>query len=701
MSMVSFIKTSFSRGTQVSRFNVMAAAALGAPAHLSFYIAYKYIFQLEYDSIILRLIAVALCLGVLFKLKNPDFLGRFFPVYWHTLLIFVLPFILTVMVLKNNFHEAWLYWEIFMIFVLISFVPNLLMFLFDLCVGVVAAVIFSLLTPPSIVLNPQFDIPPYVLLVVFSIVAGYVFSYSNRKGIVAQEKNSALQALAGSIAHEMRNPLGQVKFSFQSILEELPIHHADKVYEILTAQALDTIYLRVAQGQIAVNRGVQVINMILDEVKDKPIDKSGFSFLSVEVITRKALDEYGYEDDHDRQKLSLECKGDFLIKADETMYVFVLFNLIMNAYYFIKNYPEAGISVRIEKGDSFNRVYVRDTGPGIPSENIGKLFEAYFTSGKKGGTGLGLAYCKRVMKAFGGDISCDSVEGEYTEFCLDFPVVSQPEILEFRQSMVTKYSDVFSGKRLLLVDDEVDDREPVKAYLSPYNVSIEEADNGKDAIDMLLKKRYDAILMNLNMPVMNGYEAAEAIRSGKAGSYAKNLPMIGHTAAPDYIARGKTEKVGMQGFVSKPIVESELISLLASALNSESCITQSDLSGVNVLLVDDSSFNRLVLRSILEKHNIGIVEAVSGKSAIEKLMQDDCSLILMDIQMPELDGIETTRYIRGSDFGCNSNVPIIGLSGESDEEDIRNALEAGMDDYMLKPVDSAVLISKIKKWGIC
>ena len=111
MSMLSFIKTSFSRGTQVSRFNVMAAAALGAPAHLLFYVAYKYIFQLEYDSIILRLIAVALCLGVLFKLKNPDFLGRFFPVYWHTLLIFVLPFILTVMVLKNNFHEAWLYWE--------------------------------------------------------------------------------------------------------------------------------------------------------------------------------------------------------------------------------------------------------------------------------------------------------------------------------------------------------------------------------------------------------------------------------------------------------------------------------------------------------------------------------------------------------------------------------------------------------------
>ncbi len=195
MNVIDFIKSSFNRGTQVSRFNIIAAAALGAPAHLSFFIAYKYIFQLPYDNLLLRLMAVVLCLGGLFKVKNPDFLGKYFPIYWHSMLIFVL----------------------------IAFVPNVLVFLFDLFIGVFAAIVFFYLTPPVIVLDPQFDIPPYVLLVVFSIVAGYVFSYSNRKGIVAQEKNSALQALAGSIAHEMRNPLGQVKYSFESILEELPV----------------------------------------------------------------------------------------------------------------------------------------------------------------------------------------------------------------------------------------------------------------------------------------------------------------------------------------------------------------------------------------------------------------------------------------------------------------------------------------------
>ena len=693
-----FIHSSFQRGTQFSKFNLRAAAFLGAPTHLLFFIAYKYFFHMEYDSLVLRLIAVALCLGCLFKVKNPDFLGKYFPIYWHFTIIVVLPFILTLMVLKNNFHEAWLYWEIFMIFVTIAFVPNLLMFLFDLFIGVVAAIAFFYLTPPFVVLDPQFDIPPYVLLVVFSIVAGYVFSYSNRKGIVAQEKNTALQALAGSIAHEMRNPLGQVKFSFESILDELPMYHADKVYEFITAQGLDNIYLRVAQGQMAVTRGGQVIDMILDEVKNKPIEKSGFTYLSAEGITRKAIDEYGYESDPERRKLTLECKEDFLIKVDETRYVFVVFNLIMNAFYFIKNHPEAHITVRLEKGASFNKVFVKDTGPGIPAENLGKLFDAFFTSGKKGGTGLGLAYCKRVMKAFGGGIACNSVQGEYTEFILEFPVVGKHELAQFRESMVNRYLLIFKGKRILLVDDEAPDREPVKRYLDPFHVIIDEAGNGQEALEMLSKKHYDVVLMNLSMPVMNGYEATEAIRSGKAGSVSKNVPIIGHTAVPTYIARGKTEKVGMQGFISKPVAEPELINLLAPILKGEYSIEKKDFSGINIMLVDDSSFNRLVLKGILEKHNVGVIEAVSGKKAIEKLRRGSCDLILMDIQMPELNGIETTRVIRKNGFVCNKDVTIIGLSGESGEEEIEHALAAGMNDYLLKPVDSNVLMSKIEKW---
>ena len=181
----SYVFSSFREGTQISRFNIIAAAILGAPAHFLFYFLFKYIFQLPYENIFLRLTAVLLCLVTLFKLRDDNFLGKYFPVYWHMMLIFVLPFIFTAYLLKNNFHELWLYWEIFMIFILISFVPNWLMFLFDLAVGVFAAILFFVLTTPSLNLQPEFDIPLYTLVIFFTMVAGYVFSYSNRKGMLA------------------------------------------------------------------------------------------------------------------------------------------------------------------------------------------------------------------------------------------------------------------------------------------------------------------------------------------------------------------------------------------------------------------------------------------------------------------------------------------------------------------------------------
>lgn len=699
MNVAKYIKDSFNRGTQISRFNIIAAALLGAPAHFSFYFVFKY-FDQPWESLPVRLVAVMLCLGALFKLKKPDFLGKYFPLYWHAMLIYVLPFIITVFLLKNNFHELWLYWEIFMIFILISFVSDWLMFLIDLTIGVAAAIVFYLLTTPVVELDPQFNIPLYSIVVVFSIVAGYMFSLSNRKGLVAQEKNSALEALARSIAHEMRNPLGQVKLCFESILQELPIYHQDKIAELISAKGLDRIYLRVAQGQMAVSRGTQVINMILDEVKNKPIDIRDFYYLSAEGITRKALDEYSYENEAEREHISFECKDDFLIKADETMYVFVLFNLIMNAFYFIKPYPDARIYVRFEKGDKFNKVYVKDTGPGIPAENLSKLFDAFFTSGRKGGTGLGLAYCKRVMKAFGGDIECNSVHGKYTEFALSFPVIGEQELAEFRKSMVEDHLEAFQDKRILLVDDEVQDRVPVKNYLKPFRVIIDEAGNGKEALEMLKKNHYDIILMNLNMPVMNGFEAARAIRNGEAGILSKNIPIIGHTAVPTYVARGKTEKVGMQGFISKPVAEPELINLLARNLNDKGLVSSNDhdSSRITVMLVDDSSFNRIALRGILEKFNIRSIEAVNGNGALEKLRNNghDCDLILMDVQMPGLNGFETTRCIRQEGFVGNSDIPIIGISGDSDEEELMEAHEAGMDDFLCKPVDTRLLISKIR-----
>lgn len=151
---------------------------------------------MEYEDLGLRLTASALSLFslILIRLDSP-LAKKLFPYYWHFSLIFVLPFLFTFLLLKNDFHELWLYWEIFMIFVLIAFVPNWLIFLFDLFAGVLCGIAVFMLTTPDTRLSPDFDIPMYLTVVLFTVVAGYLFSYSNRKGQVALEKTQPSRRL--------------------------------------------------------------------------------------------------------------------------------------------------------------------------------------------------------------------------------------------------------------------------------------------------------------------------------------------------------------------------------------------------------------------------------------------------------------------------------------------------------------------------
>jgi len=177
MRLSAYIRRCFEEGTQISRFNVTWGALLAAPGHLFFYVLLKYAFHMPYENFFLRFSASLLALFdlVLVRMESPA-AKRVFPYYWHFALIFILPFLFTLFLLKNDFHELWLYLEIFMVFVLIAFVPNWLMLLIDLLLGMLGGIAFFLLTAPDRTLHPDFDIPAYLTVLSFAIVAGYLFS---------------------------------------------------------------------------------------------------------------------------------------------------------------------------------------------------------------------------------------------------------------------------------------------------------------------------------------------------------------------------------------------------------------------------------------------------------------------------------------------------------------------------------------------
>ena len=220
-----------------------------------------------------------------------------------------------------------------------------------------------------------------------------------------------LKSLAGSIAHETRNPLTAIQGCCDIIKNNLTI-----AKDNLT-QALEFIDL------IAVSstRGLSIADLILSNIREEKIDEAKFVDLSIARVIESAIKEFAFESEKEKALVNLNLENDFTFKGDETLMIFVLFNLLKNSLYY-----KAKIDIWLEsdkrniEGISFNYLYFKDCGIGIPKDKLPHIFESFFTSNKKGGTGLGLPFCKRVLQAFGGDIACKSIIGKGVEFCLKF-----------------------------------------------------------------------------------------------------------------------------------------------------------------------------------------------------------------------------------------------------------------------------------------
>ena len=156
-----------------------------------------------------------------------------------------------------------------------------------------------------------------------------------------------------------------------------------------------------------------VVDTILANIKEREIDKSGFVELSMKKVVKKALAEFAFESEEQRGLVDVNLNNNFTFKGDESLMVFVLFNLLKNALYY-----KAKIDIWLNATAHGNYLHFQDYGVGISKDKLPSIFDSFFTANKKGGTGLGLAFCKRVMQAFGGDVIC---EGEYTSFALLFP----------------------------------------------------------------------------------------------------------------------------------------------------------------------------------------------------------------------------------------------------------------------------------------
>ena len=220
-----------------------------------------------------------------------------------------------------------------------------------------------------------------------------MFTQNNSKETIEN-----LKSLAGSIAHETRNPLSAIKGCCEVIKDNL-------------TQAIEFLDLI----SISSNRGLMIIDMILTNLREGEIQADNFTYLSMKKVVHQAIKEYAFETDKQRDLVHIDLKSNFKFKGDETLMIFVLFNLLKNSLYY-----KAKVDIWLNRTPHYNYLHFQDYGVGIAKDKLPYIFDSFFTNRKKGGTGLGLSFCKRVMQAFGGDIYCESIEGEGVHFSLKF-----------------------------------------------------------------------------------------------------------------------------------------------------------------------------------------------------------------------------------------------------------------------------------------
>jgi len=666
---------------------------LGFAGYPAFYLLRFSKNTLPYDDLPIRILDAALCIVLFLKDRWPEKLKPYYYAYSYAVLIITLPFTFVFTSLKHGGGTIAVGNTLMAVFLLILLTDwrNMIVML---AAGFGSAILIYVLTDPNARMPVDYMARLPILAIV--VVGGSVFKMAGERGAAARVR-SVYASLAGSIAHEMRNPLGQLRHSLSNMQQALPMPTVAMRDQTLTAREIDELYRQLAQGELAVHRGLQVISMTLDEVNAKPLDTSGFVYLSAAETTAKAVREYGYQDEEERQRVSMEVREDFVFRGDETAYLFILFNLLKNALYYLAQYPEA--RVRISIGD--HEVRVRDTGPGIAPNVLPQLFEPFRSVGKAGGTGLGLAYCQRVMRAFGGGITCNSELGEYTEFTMRFPGVKAEETAAHQEVVLQRARGVFLGKRLLVVDDDAALRMTTRHKLHALEAIIDEAADGQRALDMLSRQRYDLVVLDLNMPVLDGYALAQRIRQGQA-PLNRNTCLVAYTGEPDHIASVKTHKAGMDGFVCKPCARLPLIQGLMYAFEHPSAAARQAaplLEGMRVVLADDSAYNRRAIAASLRRAGATVLEAGHGQAVLDHVQAGACDAILMDLNMPGMDGLDATRAIRGGP-SLYASVPIIALTAHSDAVSVQSAADAGMDDFITKPVDAAVLIDKLHALGL-
>lgn len=515
------------------------------------------------------------------------------------------------------------------------------------------------------------------------------------------QTNISLRGLSGSIAHEVRNPLNTINLSLNQIKDYIESTQEKCKMNCVESQIGEMINIAFS----SIKRANELIDITLNNVGGKEIDSGSFVYLDARDLILKAIKEFGYQNERERDKVILDKIGQnhsFIFKGDETLMVYILFNLIKNSLYYQAYRDDFSINISLSSSKTQHILKVRDNGPGIAPDQTEFIFEDFVTSGKEGGTGLGLPFCRRAMNSFGGSIVCDSVVGEFTEFTLSFPIIGQDDIEDAKlENSLLKNEDLGKIVNIIIFVDEKFGKKTsaqIKKYFKNANINF--AHNDEKILDYLNRKdQFFIILVQDSLLGEIGERAANALKesSGKLA-----VILLEESNGGDFksvLAIDSVLKINDQNYDENLIRTLCKWNFIKYVPSLPKVLDKDYLFKKKILLADDEEVNLMLLSRILTGRGVLVDQARDGNELYEKYVDGGYDLIISDINMPKLSGSDAVAKIRKYERENGLKiVPAMSYGGDSEKEKIHQILKSGIDDYFIKGDDVKYLLNLIRFW---
>ncbi|EVU15479.1 CAI-1 autoinducer sensor kinase/phosphatase CqsS, partial [Vibrio parahaemolyticus V-223/04] len=590
-----------------------------------YYFVWDFMFPQSYENLPLRLFCSALFFGIIFRNRLSSSWRKYVHVYYQITITTCLPFFFFYMLLMNDWSNVWVMSFMSAIFLHILLVHVTRVMFAQTFAGIGLATFFAWIAK-GFHLDITMDWT-HVPIFLFIYVFGNMFYFRNQ--VEHEAKVSLAKSFGAGIAHEMRNPLSGLCTSIDVIQSVLPNKKAmgEKDQYVMSGEDV-TLLREVSEDAMnIIHSGNETIDLLLTSIDENRVSRSSFKRYSAQSVVEKAIESFSYKRSTDRFAISFDARSEFDFLGSDTLLKYVMYNLFKNAFHH-RSSDEFHIHVSMQSNDTANQIVVTDNGSGIAPDVIRHIFQDFYTTGKSGSYGLGLPFCKKVMRSFGGNIKCISQPGEWSQFTLTFPPITSDTVTEIKDELtkmksillvsnqdiiVQKMADIsrFMGFDVTVLDvKSVFKKKEYEFEFDLIFVDVESLDVLENQLD-----RIESLLSFTEARVVYLFEHKPAQRAKKVG----HDPIWVETQAWLLNTKATIERL---------LYDSTYISSTLPSAPLDKSIKRT------IMVVDDNESLRKFTAMLLEKQGFEVVQKEDGQQALDTLEKENIDLILMDIEMP-------------------------------------------------------------------